>query len=48
MADKKLKATLLDGSLEQQEKANEEFLNTLTEEQQNRAMSEEFKYLDED
>lgn len=48
MADKKLKMTLLDGSPKEQEKANKEFLDTLTDAEHNRAMSEEFDYLDDD
>ncbi len=39
---------MLDGTLEEQSKATEAFLETLTEEQKKRSMSSEFDYLDED
>ncbi len=45
---KENKFTFLDGSQEKQNKAIEDFLNELTEEEHQRAMSDEFSYLDED
>lgn len=42
------KITFLDGSDDEQEKAVNDYLNTLSEEEHNRAMSDEFDYLDED
>jgi hypothetical protein len=38
----------LDGSLEEQKEAVEKFLSTLTDEEHERAMSDEFAYLDEE
>ena len=40
--------TFLDGSSEEQEKAVKDFLDSLSEEEKNRAMSDEFGYLDEE
>jgi hypothetical protein len=45
---KKNKITFLDGSKEQQDKTVEDFLNSITPEDHERAMSSEFDYLDED
>ncbi len=45
---KKNKITFLDGSLQEQKKAVEEFLNSMTSEEHIRAMSSEFDYLDEE
>lgn len=44
----KNKITFLDGSKEQQEKAVQEFLDTIASEDHERAMSSEFDYLDKD
>lgn len=45
---KENKITFLDGSQEEQKKAVEEFLNSMTPEEHAKAMSSEFDYLDED
>lgn len=45
---KENKITFLDGSQEEQKKAVEEFLNSITPEEHERAMSSEFDYLDEE
>ena len=45
---KENKITFLDGSQEKQKKAVEEFLNSITPEEHERAMSSEFDYLEED
>ena len=42
------KMTFLDGSSEKQDKAVETFLGNMTPEEHERAMSDEFSYLDED
>ena len=44
----KLMFTILDGSPEEQKKSTELFLSMLTEEEQERSMSSEFDYLEED
>ena len=44
---KENKITFLDGSSEQQNKAVEEFLASLTQEEHERAMSKEFDYLED-
>lgn len=44
----KQKYTFLDGSFEEQKKAIHEDLDSMTEEEHKRAMSDEFAYLDED
>ena len=46
MADNRI--TFLDGSKEKQDKAIENFLNSITPEEHERAMSSEFDYLDVD
>ena len=38
----------LDGSIEEQLQASEAFVNTLTDEEKARSMSDEFAYLDEE
>ena len=45
---KENRMTFLDGSSEMQKEAVEDFLASLTEEEHNRAMSDEFDYLDEE
>lgn len=40
--------TFLDGSAEEQKKAVDEFLNSMTPAEHEKAMSDEFAYLDED
>lgn len=40
--------TFLDGSAEEQKKAVDEFLSSVTPTEHERAMSDEFAYLDED
>lgn len=45
---KENKITFLDGSPQEQKKAVEEFLDSMTPEEHNRAMSSEFDYLDEE
>lgn len=42
------KITFLDGSPEEQKKAVEKFLGSMSNEEHERAMSDEFAYLDED
>lgn len=42
------KMTFLDGSSEEQNEAVEKFLSSMTPEEHERAMSDEFSYLDED
>lgn len=48
MINDKVNSTVLDGSTEEQKKSAETFLNTLTKEEHEKAMSNEFDYLDED
>lgn len=48
MIENKANSTVLDGSPEEQKKAVEDFLNSLTPEEHERAMSDEFSYLDGD
>lgn len=43
---KENKITFLDGSPQEQKEVVEEFLNSMTPEEHNRAMSSEFDYLD--
>lgn len=43
-----VKFDMLDGTVEEQNKATKAYLGTLTEEQKKRSMSSEFDYLDED
>ena len=45
---KENKITFLDGSQEEQKKAVEEFLSSVTPAEHERAMSSEFDYLEED
>lgn len=42
-----MKFTILDGDAETQRKLSKRFLSTLTQEEHERAMSDEFAYLDE-
>lgn len=44
---KENKTVFIDGSAEEQKKAVEDFLSTLTEDEHQRAMSDEFSYLDD-
>lgn len=39
---------VLDGSLDEQKKSSEMFLNTLTKEEKEEAVSDKYAYLDED
>lgn len=48
LIDNRLHSTFLDGSPEKEAKLMEEFFNSFTEEEKERAMSSEFDYLDED
>ena len=45
---KELNMTFVDGSAEEQNKAVENYLISISEEEHNRAMSDEFEYLDEE
>lgn len=45
---KEYNMTFVDGSAEEQNKAVENFLSSISEEEHNRAMSNEFDYLDEE
>ena len=45
---KELNMTFVDGSEEEQNKAVENYLSSISEEEHNRAMSDEFEYLDEE
>jgi hypothetical protein len=45
---KELNMTFIDGSAEEQSKAVENYLNSISDEEHNRAMSDEFRYLDEE
>lgn len=48
MKESNNKTIFLDGSPDEQRKAVEDFLNSMTAEEHERAMSEEFDYLEED
>ncbi|MEE0264482.1 MAG: hypothetical protein UD936_02550 [Acutalibacteraceae bacterium] len=48
LIDNRLHLTFLDGSPEEEDRIVNEFLDSLTEEEKERAMSSEFDYLDED
>lgn len=48
LIDNRLNLTFLDGSPEEEDRIVNEFLDSLTEEEKERAMSSEFDYLDED
>lgn len=45
---KEFNIKVLDGSSEEQNQITEDFLNSISEEEHNRAMSDEFRYLDEE
>ncbi len=45
---KENKITFIDGSSQEQKKAVDDFLQTVSEEEHKRAMSDEFAYLDEE
>jgi len=45
---KEFNITVLDGSTEEQNQVMENYLNSITEEEHNKAMSDEFGYLDEE
>ena len=45
---KELNIMFIDGSAEEQNKAVENYLNSISDEEHNRAMSDEFGYLDEE
>lgn len=45
---KEFNITVLDGSAEEQNQVMENYLNSITEEEHNKAMSDEFGYLDEE
>lgn len=47
MKDNKINFDVLDGSPEEQSKAVESFLNSLTHEEHEKAMSSEFDYLED-
>lgn len=47
-ANENVKFTILDGSSEEQKKSSEAFLNSLTKEEHERAMTSEFDYLEEE
>lgn len=48
MSDKKdTMFTILDGTQEEQKQSTEKFLSTLTEEEKEQSMSDEFAYLDD-
>ena len=48
MIENRLNLTFLDGSREDEDRIMKEFSDSLTEEEEERAMSSEFDYLDED
>lgn len=48
MKESKNKINFLDGSPDEQRKAVEDFLNSMTAEEHEQAMSDEFAYLDEE
>ena len=48
MKENKNKTIFLDGSTDEQKKAVENFLNSMTAEEHKRAMSSEFDYLEEE
>ena len=45
---KELNMTFVDGSSEEQSRAVENFLNSISDDEHDRAMSDEFGYLDEE